>query len=268
MGEAPATAAATRKIVEPDNRYEIPLIGRLKVTDGKLTYRDPRRKLDLDGTVSTATGKAGEQPQAELELKGKLEGQPLALHFVGGSILMLRDTDQPYPLDIDVSFGATKLKAKGTVQDPFKWSGADVDLTLSGTNLADIYPLLGIPGPPTPPYRVTGKLLRESGVWKFVESRWHVGDSDLTGEVVVDDRRKPEHLTAKFVSQKLVFADLAPLIGAPPDKGGNVSPQQRHTQQQLEASGDLFPNIPLDVERLRAMNMDVTLDAKRVIAPV
>ena len=254
-------------MVEPDTRYQTPLIGKFEVTDGKLTFRDPRRKLELDGTVSTAVGKAGDQPQAELQLKGKLEGQPLALRFVGGSVLMLRDTEQPYPLDLDVTFGATKLKAKGTVQDPFQWTGANVDLTLSGPNLADIYPLLGIPGPPTPPYQISGKLERDPGVWKFVHTRWHVGDSDLTGDVLIDQRRKPEHLTAKLVAQKLTFADLAPLVGAPPGKGGNVSPQQRQTQQRLEATGDLFPNVPLHVEKLRAMNMDVTLDAKHVVAP-
>ena len=59
-------------------------------------------------------------------------------------------------------------------------------LSLSGHDLADIYPLLGIPGPPTPPYNISGKLHRESGVWKFVQSKWHVGDSDLTGDVLVD----------------------------------------------------------------------------------
>lgn len=267
LGEAPAAAAAVKEVVEPDNRFEAPLIGRLEITDGKLSYRDPKRKLELDGTVSTATGQAGDQPQARLDLEGKLENQPLKVRFVGGSIIMLRDTDQPYPLDLDVAYGATKLKAKGTVQDPFQWTGADVELTLSGNDLADIYPLLGIPGPPTPPYRIAGKLHREAGIWKFVDSRWHVGDSDLVGEVAVDERRKPGHLTARLVSDKLVFADLAPLIGAPPDKpGGTVSPQQRRTQQRLEASGDLFPNVPLKVEKLRAMNMDVALDAKRVIA--
>ena len=268
LGEAPAAAAAAKEAIEPDNRFETPVIGRLEITDGKLTFRDPKRKLELDGTVSTATGKAGDQPQAELQLKGKLEGQPLTVKFVGGSVAMLRDTDNPYPLDIDVAFGATKLKAKGTVLDPFQWTGADVLLSMSGPDLADIYPLLGIPGPPTPPYNISGKLTRESGVWKFSQSKWRVGDSDLTGEVLVDNRRKPGLLTAKLVSQKLVFADLAPLIGAPPDKpGGTVSPQQRQTQRQLEASGDLFPNLPLKVEKLRAMNMDVTLDARRVLAP-
>lgn len=266
MSETPVVTGAV-KVLEPESRFEAPLIGKFEVTDGKLGYRDPKRKLELDGTVSTAAGKAGEGPQAELALKGKLEGQPLEVKFVGGSVLMLRDTEQPYPLDLNVAFGATRLKAKGTVQDPFKWTGANVELTLSGPNLSDIYPLLGIPGPPTPPYRITGKLDREAGIWKFVQSSWRVGESDLTGEVTIDERKKPELLTAKLVSQKLVFEDLAPLVGATPARRTNVSPKQAQTQAQLEASGDFFPNVPLHVEKLRAMNMDVTLDAKRVIAP-
>lgn len=266
MSETPAATGAA-KALEPDNRYDTPLIGQLEITDGKLAYHDAKRKLELDGSVTTATGKAGDQPHAELSLEGKLEGQPLQVRFVGGSVLALRDTEQPYPLDLDIAFGATKLKAKGTVHDPFKWTGANVDLTLSGPNMSDIYPLLGIPGPPTPPYTITGKLEREPGVWKFVRSKWRVGESDLTGEVTIDERKKPEFLTAKLVSQKLVFEDLAPLIGAPPGRKTNVSAKQAQTQQQLEATGDLFPNVPLHIEKLRAMNMDVTLDAKKVIAP-
>jgi uncharacterized protein involved in outer membrane biogenesis len=266
LGEAPATTTAA-KAIEPKDRFQTPLVGRLELTDGRLSYHDNKRKLELDGTVSTATGKAGAQPTAELQLKGKLENQPLALKFVGGSALMLRDTEEPYPVDLDVTYGGTKLTLKGTLQDPFQWTGANVDLTLSGPNLSEIYPLLGIPGPPTPPYRISGKLDREPGVWKFVNTRWHAGDSDLAGDVLIDERKKPAFLTAKLVSQNLAFKDLAPLVGATPGKTGNVSAQQAETQRQLEATGDLFPNVPLHTERLRAMNMDVTLDAKRVVAP-
>ena len=43
--------------------------------------------------------------------------------------------------------------------------------------------------------------------------------------------------------------------------------QQAQTEARLEERGELFPNVPLHVERLRAMNMDVSLDAKRVVAP-
>jgi uncharacterized protein involved in outer membrane biogenesis len=231
LGESPVTTGVA-KAVAPKERYQTPLIGRLEITDGRLSYQDTKRKLSLDGTVSTAEGKAGAQPQAELSLKGKIENQPVTVHFIGGSALMLRDTKQPYPIDLNVDYGATRLTLKGTVQDPFQWTGANADLTLSGPNLSEIYPLLGIPG-----------------------------------HILIDETKKPEFLTAKLVSQHLAFPDLAPLVGAPPGKTGNVSAQQKQTQQKLEATGDLFPNVPLDTERLRAMNMDVTLDAKKVVAP-
>ncbi|MDP2329455.1 MAG: AsmA family protein, partial [Reyranella sp.] len=103
--EAPGTVTVA-KALEPESRYGTPLIGQLEITDGKIGYRDAKRKLELDGSVTTATGQAGDQPQAELSLKGKLEGQPLTLKFIGGSVLALRDTEQPYPLDLDIVFGA------------------------------------------------------------------------------------------------------------------------------------------------------------------
>ena len=264
LWESPAGTAA--EALKPKNRFQTPLIGRLEVTEGKIRYQDPKRKLDLDGTISTATGKAGAQPQAELTLKGKLEGQPLQIKFVGGSAIMLRDTSEPYPIDLDVTFGGTKLTAKGKVADPFQWADPDVDLTLSGPNLSEIYPLLGIPGPPTPPYKISGKLERDPGVWKFVKTRWRAGDSDLGGDIFIDQRKKPEFLTAKLYSNHLAFKDLAPLVGAPPGVG-TQNQKQAQTQRQMEASGDLFPNTPLHVEKLRAMNMDVTLDARKVVAP-
>lgn len=264
--QSPVVANAA-KAVAPDNRFQMPLVGRIEIVDGKLSYSDLKRKINLDGTISTVLGKAGAQPTAELSIKGNLEKQPLSVHFVGGSAIMLRDTSIPYPVDLNITYGGTKLLVKGTLDDPFAWKGANVKLDLSGPNLSDIFPLLGIPGPPTPPYRITGQLEREPGIWKVTHTTWHAGDSDLAGDIVIDERVKPQHLTAKLVSQHLAFADLAPLVGAPPGKTGNVSAQQQQTAQQLEANGDLFPAVPLHVERLRAMNMDVSLDAKHVVAP-
>jgi len=166
------------------------------------------------------------------------------------------ETDHPYPVGLDVEHGATRLQVEGTLQDPFQWKGANVGLTLAGASLSDIYPLLGIPGPPTPSYRIAGRLDREGGLWKLTDSKWRVGDTDLAGDVVMDRRKKPRHLAANLVSRKLAIKDLAPLAGA-----------RLAGKGQLEATGDLFPDAPLKVERLRVMNMDVTLDAKRVVAP-
>jgi AsmA family protein len=257
LKQSPVAGGAVQQL-QPEHRHETPLIGRLEIVDGRLSYIDAKRKLDLSGTVQTATGQAGAEPQAELSLKGNLEGQSLSLHFVGGSMLMLRETEQPYPVDLNVAYGDTKLTIKGSLQDPIQFKGGNVQLSLAGPDLSDIYPLLGIPGPPTPPYRIIGKLHKEPGIWRVTDMAWHTGDSDLSGDVAIDQRTKPSRLKANLVSERLAFADLAPLVGATPGKTGTVSTQ---------AKGELFPNTPLHMERLRAMNMDVTLDAKKVVAP-
>ena len=264
--ESPVANTAVKQI-QPQHRHQTPLIGRLEIIDGHVGYIDQKRKLDLSGAVSTATGQAGAEPEARLSLKGRLESQPLTLQFVGGSALMLRETDKPYPVDLEVDYGETRLAVKGTIQDPFQYTGADLQLSLAGPDLSEIFPLMGIPGPPTPPYRISGKLQHEQDIWRVTDMVWHAGESDLSGDVAIDQRGKPSHLMAHLFSQHLAFADLAPLVGATPGKTGNVSHQQAQTEARLEARGELFPNVPLHVERLRAMNMDVSLDAKQVVAP-
>lgn len=263
--EASPVAATVVKQVAPQQRSETPIIGHLEIDDGHISYQDTKRKLELDGTVQTAKGQAPKDERAELKLKGKLEGKALLLHFIGGSILMLRDQNTPYPLKLDVAFGSTKLALEGTVQDPFQFKGADVQMSLQGPDLSDIFPLLGVPGPPTPPYKLVGKLHREEGIWQLDDMKLHAGNSDVVGTVSIDQRPKRSFLKANLVSSHLDFADLAPLIGATPN-GGVMSAQQKQTEAQLEASGELFPNVPLKVEKLRVMDMDVTLDARRVIS--
>jgi uncharacterized protein involved in outer membrane biogenesis len=265
--QAPATNTAL-EAATPARRDQMPLIGRLEIVDGRLAYRDAKRKLSLDGTVNTAMGQAGsDSPEARLFLKGNLESQPLSLRFTGGSVIMLRDTDTPYPIDLDVQYGDTHLTVKGKLQDPLQFQGANVTLTLSGQDLAQIYPLLGIPGPPTPPYQIEGQLDRSGQTWTVDTMKWHVGESDLAGSLTLDESVKPAKLTAKLTSQNLLFADLAPLVGASPGQGGTNSEAQKKTEATLQQKGELFPDVPLHVERLRAMTMDVSLDARKVVAP-
>jgi uncharacterized protein involved in outer membrane biogenesis len=199
--ESPVADVAVKQ-VQPQHRHQTPLIGRLEIIDGRVGYIDQKRKLDLSGSVSTATGQAGAEPEARLSVKGNLEGQPLTLQFVGGSALMLRETDKPYPIEFEIGYGETRLTVKGTIQDPFQYTGADLQLSLAGPDLSDIFPVLGIPSPPTPPYRFSGKLLREPDTWRVTDIAWHVGDSDLSGDVAIDQRSKPSHLIATSRASK------------------------------------------------------------------
>ena len=259
-------AAAAAEAATPDERAEAPIIGELVIKDGHFKYEDDAKDLQLEGDITTATGEAEKTENVKLEAKGKLQGKAMKVEFVGGSILALRDDDTPYPLDLSASYGGTEVTVKGTATDPFKLEAANIDLTLKGPDLSEIFPLLGVPAPPTPPYNLKGNLVREGETWHFTKMQGRIGDSDVAGEVKIDYGPEKPVLTANLVSDNLDFDDLAPLVGAPPDTDETASAEQKKVAAQLEQKDELFPDVPLNVNLLDVMDMEVTLDAKKVNA--
>lgn len=249
-----AGAEAAGEAVKPDERSEVPLIGRLIIEDGKLSYRDATRDLDLQGKIETAKADASGEDALNLSLDGTLEKRPLKLAFAGGSILQLRETEQPYPVDVDLRFGKTHVKAKGTVTDPVQLSGVNINFAVEGPTLADVFPIFRIPLPDTKPYSLAGDLAHEGESWKFQNFKGRVGGSDLEGTLSIDQGQTPPFLKADLVSTKLDFVDLAGLVGAQPGEAPNKDEKK-------------FPNAPIAADRLHAMNMDVNFKGKQVMAP-
>ena len=265
FGAQPVVNAAGG-IVAPEERSEAPAIDYIDIKDGRLQYRDVAKKLQLDGVLAFGTGEASGSDAINFKGEGELEGRNLKVEFTGGSFIMLQQSKQPYPLKLSIRYGATAVDVEGTAKDPIALQGTDLKLKLSGPDLADVFPVLGVPAPPTPPYRLAGQLLRSGEVWKFENFAGIVGDSDLEGSLSIDYGRKKPFLTAKLSSKLLDLDDLGPLIGLPPKTGGNeaASAEQKQEAKKLDATDSIFPDVPLNVDKLKVMDMDVSLDAKKV----
>jgi uncharacterized protein involved in outer membrane biogenesis len=179
---------------------------------------------------------------------------------------MLKNSEQPYPLKLSIRYGKTAVDVEGTAKDPIALQGTDLMLKLSGPDLADVFPVLGVPLPPTPPYKLAGQLRREGEVWKFENFDGIIGDSDMQGSLQIDYGPEKPFLTAKLNSKLLDLDDLGPLIGLPPKTEGGeaASAEQKQEARKLEKSDNIFPDVPLNVDKLKVMDMDVTLDAKEV----
>jgi len=267
FGESPGLATAA-EVAAPEERDEAPIIDKLVVAAGKLSYFDRQKDLSLVGDLRLGAGEAEERDRVEFRADGKLEGKPIKIAFAGGSIAQLQNSDKPYPLKLAIDFGQTSIDVDGQVEDPFKLTGVDLQMKLKGPDLAEIFPVLGVPAPPTPPYSLKGHLTHKGDTWQLQKMTGIVGDSDLSGDVKIDYGPKRPVLTADLVSKVLDFDDLGPLVGVPPATEGKeaASAQQEKTAKQLEAEGALFPDIPLKMEKLRVMDMDVSLRAQKVIA--
>ncbi len=249
-------AEAAGEVAAPEERGEFPYIGRLDIEGGKLTYRDAARGLDLAGTVATATGDT--RGDVELKLDGTLEDRQVTFTFAGASLLELRERTDPYPFNLSLVVGGTEVHAEGTTTEPVQLQGFDVDLRVAGPSMADVFPIFGIPLPETAPYHVEGRLQRDGAKWRFDDFSGKVDDSDLRGWMAVDYTPERPVLQAEWVSRKLDLHDLGGLIGLKPNAEGDENPD--------DGSGGLLPDTPIDLERLNAMDMDLSLKGEKVNA--
>ena len=214
----PSTGGAAVEATVPDDRTEFPVIGRLQIDDGSLGYAAPADQIDLEAKVSTATGEGGDgKEEVRLEGDGSFAKAPFKLRLHAGSLLALRENNSPYPIDLYAKIGQTTIKAVGTAADPLTLSGPDFRLSVEGADMADLFPIFRIPLPETPPYAISGHLVKPEDTWRFEDFKGKMGDSDLAGDLAYTPREERPYIQANVVSKRLDFDDLAGFIGADPD---------------------------------------------------
>ena len=254
---------------DPDDEGALPL-RRVWIDDGRLRYANAANKTDVDISMdSAAPERRDASAPVDIKGKGRWSGNPFSIAGRAESPLELSQTDEPYRIDLKAKAGSTEAHARGNLVNPFQLRRFDLQLELSGQDLEDLYPLTGLAAPPTPPYRLDGRLSREGPVWRYRDFSGVVGDSDLGGTAEFDVSGKRPRLTAKLASKRLDLDDLAGFLGAPPQTGGKESSNAKGEAQsrQLAGSSKLLPQRKYDLSRLRAMDADVRLTAARINAP-
>ncbi len=244
---------------------DLPPIQRFVIRDGQLRYLDAQRDIRFQGTINAREKLGANNRGFELTGKGTINGAPFRAEVVGGPLLNIKRT-KPYPFDIDLHAGRTYITARGAVPKPFDMGEFYMNATARGPDMAQLFPLTGIALPNTPPYSLRGRLSRDGLVWRVDNLGGRVGDSDLSGELSVDTGKERPLLKAKLQSQSLDWDDLGPFFGAPPKAGGGetLSPEQAAMAQKMAAQQRLFPDAPLDVSRIRAMDADVSYSARSI----
>lgn len=246
----------------PAKPLKLPPIRRFIIEDGRLAYDDAQRKLSFTGEVNAREVAGRENRGFELVGRGSLNREAFLLEVTGGPLLNIR-RDRPYPFDADVRAGDTRIIARGAVPKPFDLGQLYMNVTARGPDLSDLYGLTGVALPNTPPYNLRGRFTRDGNLFAITGLGGAVGDSDLGGELSVRTGLERPLLKADLRSRSLDFDDLGALFGgAPSTKPGEAaSAGQKAVARRLEAEQRLFPDAPLAVDRIRAIDADVTYRA-------
>ncbi|MFN4282526.1 MAG: AsmA family protein [Alphaproteobacteria bacterium] len=241
-------------------------LGHLTIDEADFRYIDAPKKTDL--RIKAQTDQQGDKKALVRAVgEGRYNGEPAKLNFQGGALLMFRDPGVSYPVDIDIAIGPTRGKIHGTIEQPLDFKGANLQLDIAGESMSDLYPLIGLPIPVTPPFTLKGGLDFAGKVVVFKAFAGTVGNSDLAGDFAVNLAGARPKMSGYLTSDKVVLADLAGFIGAPPGKEDDpksLTPERRELERQAEASGRLLPTEPIALDKLREFDVDVVYRGKRI----
>ncbi|MFL1528511.1 AsmA family protein [Pseudomonas sp. O230] len=220
-----------------------------------------------DKAAKTAQEKGG-APQDyafALKVKGQYHGQKLAGEGKIGGLLALQDSARPFPLQAQLKIADTRVELAGTLTDPLNLGALDLRLKLAGSSLGNLYPLTGVTLPDTPPYATDGHLiarLHEPGgaVFRYEEFNGKIGESDIHGSLAYVASQPRPKLSGSLLSNQLLFADLAPLIGA-----DSNAKQKARGGESKQPADKVLPVEEFKTERWRDMDADVEFTGKRIV---
>ncbi|HMI73553.1 MAG TPA: AsmA family protein [Steroidobacteraceae bacterium] len=245
----------------------IPVIQDLSLTHGTLTARDRIRKLTFEGRVSVEENRNTSDNHAlKLRGSGTLNGKPFELNLNGEPLIGVQPS-QPYAFEAAVAAADIKLNTHVTISRPFDLAALQAKFHLSGSDLADVYYLTGLALPNTPPYDVSGTLVRDHLTFRVDDFQGKLGSSDVAGKLGIDTGHERPKLSAILASKQLNLADLAAPLGteATPDRKSNTLARPT-TPVAAAPPALLLPDADLQIERVRGMDADVQFDAASVSA--
>ncbi|MGV7207493.1 AsmA family protein [Oxalobacteraceae bacterium A2-2] len=237
-------------------------IQRLAFNSGQLRYVDEPVALDLNARAKSI---ANAQPYGlAFELGGKYRKAAITGGGRTGAVLTLTDEHVTFPVEARANLGENKVALRGTVTDPRTLAGMDLQMSLAGASMADLYPLTGVLLPETPPYETHGRLLarKNGGQWSYTYQKFagKVGASDIAGTLEYAQRKPRPILRGELVSEQLRLADLGPTVGA--DTGAGT---RQAGAVQSPPPGKALPVDQFNTAKWGALDADVKFSGKRLV---
>lgn len=251
----------TFKRNEEKSRWTLDL-ERVVLTDGVIHIKDAVTKADVTARVRTLD----RDPRYGVAwtLDGTYNGAKVEGGGKAGAVLSLKQQSTPYPVQADMRSGKTRIAVEGTVTRPSKLAAIDLQLTLAGPSMDQLYYFTGVVLPTTSPFstsgRLTGTLGEDKSRWVYDGFKGKVGSSDIAGRLEYVTGEPRPKLSGNVRSQQLVFADLAPLIGA----DSNAAKKERNADV-VQPAGKVLPVEEFKTERWNKLDADVRFSADRII---
>jgi uncharacterized protein involved in outer membrane biogenesis len=182
----------------------LPALRALSLEGLRLRVQDEPRKLDFDGMLATSGRKDG---RAQFDARGSLNGRAVQVRVLGDPFAQV-EPDVPWHFEFDERSSGSRLVARGSLPQPFRFARVDARFTATGEDLRDLYYLTGVRLPDTGIYQLAGRFVRAGLRFEFRELQLTSGESDISGSIVSDSTRVPRRMDAQLHSKVARLRDV------------------------------------------------------------
>lgn len=242
-----------------DSGYIPPVhLGTIDVDRGTVRYRDPALRADISVKLQSSPAAADTPPSLRFSGDGSFRGEAFRIDGQGLGLSELRKVGDPYQLTLHARAGATDVRFAGTVV-PSEVERLKGELQLQGKDLSQLYPIVPLPIPWTPPYKLSGQLSHREKLWSYRQFKGTVGDSDLAGDFQLDLSQARPSATADLTSRRLDYKDLGGVVGLPPGEStsGVKTGEQQQATVRRAVSARVLPDEPFKLDRFRIADADI-----------
>jgi uncharacterized protein involved in outer membrane biogenesis len=228
-------------------------------------YKIENLRATLASAVATIDGRVGSPPGlvgTDLTIDSDGPNASLFTALTGITIPVapfrlrgrFQRTAAGYQFDrVSIQLGDYLADVHGSVGEPPRLVGTDVELRASGPRVALIGELAGLEHMPDEAFRFGGRFKGTPELFTTDGLEIAIGDSDLSGSLEVDIRGKP----AAIVNLKSKHLDLSPFMK--PLLGGGDGDQDEEVASSRGTGGTAISNEPIDFGPLQEADADVTV---------
>jgi uncharacterized protein involved in outer membrane biogenesis len=226
----------------------LPAVKDLVMQNGRLSYQD--YSTDHKTTITLAELKAettGPDEAITVNGTGQWEARPFRLTLHAGSLAALQ-APAPYPVQARLQLDPWRVELDGTLRQALELAGVDLNVSLEGA--PDPAPDASSP----PRYSLRGHLTRRDKTWVLESIHASVGQSNLTGRVIIDMKEIRPFFRADLSAPALDVDHLMAVVAGPKSQA-----KQATKPSEVDSSSPT-----LDLEVTRAVNGVLTFQSETI----
>ena len=213
-----------------------------------ITHRDAATDKTFELKLDEITGSVADSEPMRLAVKGDVQAVPYELTVTAGNLAALYAGQAPWPLEVSATAADIRLGIGGTVAQPLRAKGLDLDFNLTGPNMQALEQILGTDLPPFRSFAMKGRIEEVEGRYRLADLEGALAAAKFTGMLEADTAGDKLRLLGEIDVRRLDAQPLFAAISAQPGAGmPTESPQRQASGKNLqEVDAEAEEGIDID----------------------